>query len=111
MKLRVHPFGENATLDYVVRLAEIIRRYESLVDHLLDDAQRFAYVPGLQYWDALGRYGEYLVTEARLAGTGTTQDAARTLGVSPTTFYVRAHRARAKRLKGIRGFRQGLEGV
>ena len=35
MRFYRHDFGDNRTLDYVVRLAEIIRRYESLVDALL----------------------------------------------------------------------------
>jgi hypothetical protein len=103
----VHAFGADRTLDYVVRLTEIIRHYERLVEYLLGDSFGFAYVPGVQYPEAMKRYGDYLIASAFAQG-GSRQAAADALGVSRNQLAVRAYR---KRHPGRPGIRLGLEPV
>ena len=82
MRFYRHDFGDNRTLDYVVRLAEIIKRYEFLVEEM--QTVRPAYVFGgeltLAAW--LERLEATVVADALVLTGGVQVEAMRVLGES-----------------------------
>lgn len=56
--------AHDVDLDRILRLCNIIRCYENLVEHLLSN--NLVYYDGINYKEAVANYKDYLISEAKL---------------------------------------------
>lgn len=73
--------ADDLDLDRILRLCNIIRCYETLVEDLLQ-AEHHRYVSGMDFKEAVADYKMYLLDEAKQEA-GSLEGAARLLGLSP----------------------------